>query len=403
MEKKKILIVTPKFPYPATGACEQDRFWGIKDFIRYGFEVRVITKLFGEDKAELAVKIGNDLKIKIFPIQYKFGLFTKKEKIKNLLFRFLHPLYLDGAAFEYAEPEIQRVFKEQIEEWNPDFAWFDYTYLWPLYDAAREKKIPIITRSINFEATHFLLEDGITFINLLKSIPKFLTEFIALGKSDLFFSITPKEEKIYKKIDFKKIVRNLPLRGMPHCLKSGRVIKKTETLHIFFMGSTYNVHHNREAAEFILKKLAPELQKRMPDKFIFHILGGKLPKGYDKYFNENVKYEGYVENLESFLDQMDIALIPSLSGAGMQQKIFEPLARGIPTITSPRGLAGYEYKDGEHLFLANDENEFVEKLLNMRDINLRKKLSGNSMKLSAELFSREKIFSAVFDALDGLK
>lgn len=401
---KKILIVTPKFPFPPTGACEQDRFWGIKDFIRYGFEVRVITKLFGEANEELALKTGKELDIKIFPVQYKFKNFSRKEKFKNFLSRLFPPFYLDGSAFEYKDKEIQGILKSQIEEWKPDLVWFDYTYLWPLYGIAKKRKIPIITRSINFEAIHFLLEDGINFVNILRSIPKFFTEYITLKNSDLLFSITPKEEKLYKKIGFKNKIKNLPLRGLPHCLKTERTVRETDILHIFFMGSTYNVHHNRDAAKFILQEIAPGLQRKSPGKFIFHILGSKLPSELEKYVGENTIYEGpkYGQELEKFLSEMDVAVVPSLFGAGMQQKVFEPLARGIPAVISERGLAGYPFKNKEHLLLAKSAEDFIERIIELQDINLRKKLSKNSMELSSQIFSQRVIDNIVLNAVNNL-
>jgi len=398
---KKILIVTPKFPFPATGACEQDRSEGIKDFIRYGFEVRVIVKIANSGKIREVEKIADELGIKIFPVLYKFNQKTKSQKFKEFFRRFLWPVYLDGAAFEYSEAEIQSVFGRQIEEWRPDVAWFDYTYLWPLYKIAERKNTPIITRSVNFEPVHFLDEDGHGIINLIKSAPKFFSEFVVASKSNLIFSISPKEERIYKKLGAKKVI-NLSLRGLPIYLKEEREIKPKEVLHLFFMGSTYNVFHNRKSLEFIIKDIFPELQRKVPNKFIFHILGGKIPPAFEKYFNSSIIYEGYVGNLEQFLMNMDAAVVPSLCGAGMQQKIFEPLVRGIPTVTSPRGMVGYPFKHGEHLFLAENKEEYVNNIIKLRDYNLRKKLSANALRLSKRLFSREIIDSTVLDNLRNL-
>ncbi|MEK7125713.1 MAG: hypothetical protein AAB880_02235 [Patescibacteria group bacterium] len=48
---KKILIISPKFPIPTTGACEQERLAGFLQLQRLGFEVRVVAKVFNwQDK-----------------------------------------------------------------------------------------------------------------------------------------------------------------------------------------------------------------------------------------------------------------------------------------------------------------------------------------------------------------
>jgi len=116
----------------------------------------------------------------------------------------------------------------------------------------------------------------------------------------------------------------------------------------------------------------------------------------------NVKAEGFVENLQQFLAEMDIAVIPSLLGAGMQQKIFEPLCLGIPTVTSPRGLAGYPFSAGEHLLLAKSAEEYAEQIMKLQDIELRKRLSKGSLELCNKIFSRDKINEIIRQGLNNI-
>lgn len=391
--KQKILIVTPRSPFSKSGACDQDRALGIEQFLKLGYDVRVITKVlpFGTEYLE---KAKDDLGIKIIPVSYKlFKNLSFSGKIKRYIKRFVNPFNLDGAAYEYKDKEIQNAFEYELNEFKPNFVIFDYTYLWPLYKHTQKRKIPIITRSINFEPLHFLQEDGFSFLNLLKFLPKLLSEFLIIKKSDLIFSISPKEKKIYKKLGAKNVI-NLPLRSLPSLLKQERNIKNKDVLSLFFMGSTYNVSHNKKALEFLVKEIAPKIEKKAPGKFIFYITGNKVPVEFEKYFKENVVYEGYVKDLDVFLDDMDIAIVPSLFGAGMQQKIFEPLVNGIPTITSKRGIADYPFINEEHLLFAESIDEFVESILRLQDIELRKKLSRNSLVLCNEIFS-EKIIDAI--------
>lgn len=389
---KKILIVTPSLPFPITGAEQSDRANGIKQLIRLGFEVRVIVKLVAWQSISYVKKIEKELGIKFFPIAYKYSnrKFTLLEKIKKILLKLSNPLFLDGAALEYSEPEIKRIFEEQIKKWKPSLVWFDYTYLWPLYNIAQKRDIPIITRSVNLEPIHFLQEDGYSILNFIKFLPKFLSEIITIKKSNFIFAISPKEEEVYRKLGAKN-VNVLPLRGLNLCLKENREIKEKKILNVFFMGSTYNVYHNKKALEFILKKIVLKINELESNKFRFYIFGAKMPREFHDYLNRNIIYKGYVDDLELALSQMDIALIPSLLGAGMQQKIFEPLARGFPTITSERGIAGYPFKDNKHLLFAWHADEFVNCLIRLKDINLRRKLSKNALELSNQLFSQKKL------------
>ena len=401
MNKMKILVVTPKFPFPVIGACEQDRMSGLELFIKLGYEIRVITKIV-RGKEKLVSDVSNKLGIKIYPVAYNFvedlSFFNR---IMRYLKRAINPLFWDGASYEYRDKEIIDLLESQLNNFKPDVVWFEYSYLWPLYKFVKKRKIPIITRSLNFEAIHFWEEMGFSLLNLIKFTSKFLGEIITTRKTDVLFSITPKEEKIYKKIGAKNIFV-LPLRALHKYLKLQpfRVMDR-KRFNVFFMGSTYSVPHNRKALEMIVKDIAPQIEKIMPGEFTFNILGTKLPEDLSSnLFGKNVIYRGYVEDIDEFLKDMDIALIPSLFGAGMQQKVFEPLCRGIPTITSARGLVGYSFEDNKHLLLALDSNEFVEKLIKMKNIELRKLLAMNSRNFCMGLFSESIIKAKVLKSLD---
>ena len=158
----------------------------------------------------------------------------------------------------------------------------------------------------------------------------------------------------------------------------------------------------KKALGFILKEIIPRINKLVPNKFCFHIFGAKFPKEYNIYLRNDVIYNGYVEDLGAALDDMDVALIPSFFGAGMQLKIFEPPSRGIPTITSPRGLAGYPLEDGKHVLLASSTDKFVEHLINLQDINLRRSLSKESLKICNRLFSQESFDLIILDEIKKL-
>lgn len=376
---KKILIISPKFPIPTSGACEQERLAGILQLKRLGYEVRIIAKVFDWQDKEVIYRWCEERDIKVDLLDYQFQRHWS-----------FNPLQWDGAANEYAALQTWHLVEAVAESYQPDIAWFEYSYLWPLYGIFKIRKIPVITRSINFEATHFLQEDGMSLKNLLKFFPKVVSELLTIKKSDYLFSITPKEERLYKRLGAKNVA-TLPLRSLPYLSKIERAVRETKQLHLFFMGASYNVHHNRQAAALIIKEVAPALEGRAPGKFFFHILGKKLPVNLAKLCRGNIKEEGFVKNLPEFLEnEIDAAVIPSLSGGGMQQKIFEPLVYGIPTITSPRGLAGYPFKDGEHVLLAKTRNEFIEQIIKLQDINLRRRLSSNALQLSQEIFSSVK-------------
>lgn len=395
----KILVVTPKFPYPPAGACEQDRATGIEMFLKLGHEVYVITKIYHDDLRQNVREISQKLGITIVPVRYKY--LGDSTSIREKWARLIRPWYWDGAAFEYSEPEMRVELAKALDSFKPDLVWFDYSYLWPLYHQVRKRNLPIVTRPINFEAIHFLEENGRSLFNYFRFVPKLLSEYLVGRSSDFILAITPDEVNLYKKIGARQVAL-LPLRGLSHCFDFKAQVAERRPLNVFFSGSTYNVAHNRLALEFFLKKIVPQARAAFPGEFRFHIFGGKAPADLASFFNDETIYHGYVptEEWSKVLTPMDIALVPSLYGAGMQQKIFEPLCRGFPTIVSPRGLAGYPFKGDEQLLLANTPAEFVDCLGRLRQFSLRRRLAEQGRALAETLFSNQTLAKVATDTLN---
>lgn len=394
---KKILIITPKFPYPSTGACELDRAAGIEYFIATGWEAQVITRVHSTQNIAEVEKQAARLGITIIPTIYNLARSLHFiQKLRRRIARLLMPWYLDGAAYEYTDPTLKTILKSTLDSFKPDLVWFDYSYLWPLYSIVRRRKIPIITRSINFEALHFLEEDGRTLWNYIKYVPKLLSEYLICRWSTIVVAITPDEAGRYRKLGAKKII-TLPLRGLPNCEPIVRTTENKKPLSVYFIGSTYNVAHNLAALDFLLTKIIPLTRQQFPEDFVFHVFGAKVPTKYESFFTHDVVYHGHVPfvELKNKLATMDIALTPSLAGAGMQQKVFEPLMRGFPEITSPRALAGYDFKNEEHLLLATTPQEFVTQLGRLRSPELRERLSRGARERAIKLFSAGEITELV--------
>lgn len=398
--KPKILIITPRFPYPEAGADEQDRAGNIRQLQRLGYEVQVIAKFFDwQNPTEIQNRWEKEgIAVTLVPYQYQKATDTWQKKFKKYLFALTHPRYLDGSALEYADPMIQQTVEQVITNWKPHLVWFDYTYLWPLYRLVENKNIPFVVRSINVEARHFLDEDGRSLKNYLKSIPKYLTEMMSARRANVLFSITPAEAKTYHSLGGRRIV-NLPLRSLPNILGT-HTPRDTNQLHVFFSGSTYTVAHNRRALEFIVKELAPLMYRDYGEKFIFHITGAKLPEDIRPFIINNIVYEGFVKDMNQFLSGMDIAVAPSLFGCGMQQKVFEPLTRGFPTITHARGLAGYDFVPGTDVLVAMTAREFADALVSLQSLSARQALSQSAKAKSQQQFAREVIDQSVTRALE---
>lgn len=84
----------------------------------------------------------------------------------------------------------------------------------------------------------------------------------------------------------------------------------------------------------------------------------------------DVKFLGYVDDLTSALEG-SIMIVPINIGSGIRMKILEGTSRGIPFISTTVGAEGIPVKDGEHCFITDDPDTFVNDIIKLQDTELQ--------------------------------
>lgn len=105
---------------------------------------------------------------------------------------------------------------------------------------------------------------------------------------------------------------------------------------------------------------------------------------------ENVEYLGFVEHLPSVLKDT-IMIVPITMGSGIRMKILEAASMGVPFVTTSVGSEGIPVTDGEHCFIADTPEDFMNAILRMKDAQLRKQLAFNANQLVKERYTHEAL------------
>jgi glycosyltransferase involved in cell wall biosynthesis len=105
-----------------------------------------------------------------------------------------------------------------------------------------------------------------------------------------------------------------------------------EELAILFVGGP--AVHNRRAVRFLEEKLLPAIER--PARLV--IAGQCVPPRREG----RVLALGYVKRLHLPLAAADVAVNPIEWGSGSNLKLAEYVAAGLPVVTTPLGLRGYE-------------------------------------------------------------
>jgi hypothetical protein len=108
-------------------------------------------------------------------------------------------------------------------------------------------------------------------------------------------------------------------------------------------------------------------------------------------------FSGNLEYAVTVIAQSQVAIVPLLAGSGTRVKILEAWAARTPVVSTSLGAEGLEYRDREHLVLADDAESFttaVSELLALPDDRARIGAAGR------RLYEERYTWQAAWNALD---
>ncbi len=132
---------------------------------------------------------------------------------------------------------------------------------------------------------------------------------------------------------------------------------------------------NADAALYFAREIWPLLSVRRPG-LRFEIVGSRPPRIIRRLNGfGNVRVIGSVEDVRPFLGRAWVALCPLRVQAGIQNKILEAMAMGVPVIATRISCTGLGVEPGNELLVAETPAEFVSGIeLLLDNVNLRDEL-----------------------------
>ncbi len=155
---------------------------------------------------------------------------------------------------------------------------------------------------------------------------------------------------------------------------------------------------NQEGIQWFLNKVWDLVYATCPDLTLL-ISGRNAPEWLVKKFKrKGVRYYGEVNNAEDFMDKGEIMIIPLLSGSGIRVRAIQAMARGIPIVTTSRGIDGIDARDGRELLIATSAGHYAKCILRLiEDRTLYTKLSVNSRKFIEKNYNNDELGKGLLD------
>lgn len=116
---------------------------------------------------------------------------------------------------------------------------------------------------------------------------------------------------------------------------------------------------NQDAALYFARSVWPLLRTLRPE-LVLQIVGSRPPRSVEQLDGkDNIRVIGSVPDVRPFLGSAWVALCPIRARAGIQFKILEAMALGVPIVATRICCPGLAAEAGKHLLVADTPQEFV--------------------------------------------
>ena len=145
---------------------------------------------------------------------------------------------------------------------------------------------------------------------------------------------------------------------------------------IMFVGN-FNHLPNRDAVEWFLREIFPEVRTRIPG-VTFKIIGSNMPDSIAQLGGDGVEILGWVHDLKPLYSSIRLVVAPLRYGAGIKGKLGESAAYGVPFVCTSIATEGTYMAHERDCLNADSADEFADAVVRLyNDESLWETISHN--------------------------
>lgn len=343
--KPKLVVVTPRFPFPLEKGDKLRAFYQLKELAAH-FSIHLIAL--------------SHQKVSVSQLEQLYPYCDKITVIKRSLFSIVFNVLLTfftnkplqiGFFYSYLG---QRKINHLLKQTKPD-----YIYCQLIRAAEYVKDYHACPKTLDYMDA---LSIGIE--RRIDNSPWYLCFLFKLEAKRLKLY----ERRIFDYFEVKTIIseqdkqlilhpKKEEIKVIPNGIdpKFFKPLNIEQTNDIVFVGNL-NYAPNIEAVEFIAKELIPK------NKELTYLIAGANPsQSMIRTLKKTpqITLNGWVDDIRTAYLRGNIFIAPMKIGTGMQNKLLEAMALGLPCITTELANNAIQAIHGESILVANDANDFI--------------------------------------------
>lgn len=386
-----ILHISPYFPdleeNHAGGVCMGKHI----ETLQKENQVYVLTFLASEFDRKIADKYRDDP-------SYQYVSINRISRIIHVLLEpFLPNYFAARSSLRFAFKMICLIKKHQIEAVHAEYASMGQ-YFWIIKRLFPTIRIHLVEHDVTLQSYERKAEQAGTLKKLYygwqcRLIRHSEGKYCAYANEVLAFNQKDKGLLFkYYKVSAVRIIN--PYYGVDsNDVKNGER-RFYQYASICFLGQMGR-KENYEAAERLIR-ISQKVKERIPELEVY-IVGNNPPEELKGKQNDFIHVTGFVEDIDQYLLNSQIAVFPLNLGAGIKLKVLRSLALGVPVITGKVGAEGID-EEGEVIVRAEKDKEYEDRIKDL--INNEEeceRLSLESRKFVSERFGWDRSAKVLSD------
>lgn len=394
MSRPRLLILTPRYPYPVIGG-DRLRIYFICKVLSAHFRLTLLSLC--ESEAEMTSALPTD---GVFERIERVYLSKWRSRLNSLL---ALPTQMPLQNAYYRSPEFRKRIRALVPEHDGVLA-----HLIRTGDTIRDLPVPKFLEmtdaiSLNYARVGRERRDAMDLRSQVYRIESERLEAYERAVVDDFdhsFLVSSVDREFLFGKDPARLARvtvasnGVDLSGLPFAFSN-------TAGDLVFIGNMTTLQ-NLDAVQYMALEILPLVRRQRPEVRL-RVIGRIGPNERAQLERaDGVVVTGQVDSVAVAARGGAIGVCPMRLGAGVQNKVLEYMALGLPTVSTSIGLEGFHAKDGVEIAVADDPAAYAARVLDL----LEDRIAASAMALAARAYveshhSWEAMLQPMVDTITG--